>query len=56
MFVIVYLAANAEGVDKVNAALREDMKSNPLGGTAFESMIDVSAHHDELLRSTATYK
>jgi hypothetical protein len=56
MFVIVYLAASAEGLDKVNAALREELKANPVGGTAFESMIDVSAHHDELLRSIATYK
>ena len=56
MFVIVYLAASAEGLDKVNAALREALKSNPLGGAGFESTIDVSAHHDELLRSNASYK
>jgi hypothetical protein len=55
-FVIVYLAANAEGLDKVNAALRDVMKSNPLEGPAFDSMVDVSAHHDELVRTNATYK
>ena len=55
-FVILYLAANADGLDKVNAALDEAIKSDPLGGVAFESMIDVSAHHDELGRSNATYK
>jgi hypothetical protein len=55
-FVIVYLAANADGLDKVNAALDEAMKSNPLGGVAFESLVDLSAHHDELSVGTATYK
>ncbi len=55
-FVIVYIAANAEALDKVNAALRETMKANPLAGPAFGSMVDVSGHRDELLRSTATYK
>ena len=28
-FLIVYLATNAEGLDKVNAAVQEDMKSTP---------------------------
>jgi hypothetical protein len=56
MFTIVYIAATPEGLDKVNAALDEAMKSNPLGGVAFGSMIDVSAHHDELGRTNATYK
>lgn len=36
----VYLATNAEGLDKVNAAVQETMKSNPLGGSAFDSMTD----------------
>jgi hypothetical protein len=56
MFVIVYVAANADGLDKVNAALQQAMGSDPLGGVAFESMIDVSAHHDDLARGNATYK
>jgi hypothetical protein len=55
-FIIVYLAANAEGLDKVNAALDEELQSNPLGGAAFGSMVDFSAHQDELARSNATYK
>jgi hypothetical protein len=56
MFTIVYLTANADGLDKVNAALQQAMGSDPLGGVAFESMVDVSAHHDELARGNATYK
>jgi hypothetical protein len=55
-FSIVYLAANAEGLDKVDAALREAIKSDPLGAAAFSSMVDITAHHDELVRSSATYK
>jgi hypothetical protein len=55
-FLIVYLAATAEGLDKVNAALRETMKANPLGGPAFESMVDITAHRDDLVRANATYK
>ena len=55
-FTIIYLAANAEGLDKVNAALEAAIKADPLGGVAFGSMVDISAHHDELGRSMATYK
>lgn len=55
-FWIFYLAANAEALDKVNAALRATMKANPLGGPAFASVTDFTAHRDELVRTTATYK
>ncbi|HXZ79212.1 MAG TPA: hypothetical protein VEG30_04725 [Terriglobales bacterium] len=55
-FVIVYIAANAEGLDKVNAALQNTLKANPLTGPAFGSMVDFSAHRDSLLRTNATYK
>ncbi|MGA8502625.1 MAG: hypothetical protein WB683_13820 [Candidatus Sulfotelmatobacter sp.] len=55
-FVIVYLAAGADGLDKVNAALRETIRSKPLDGAAFDSMVNMAGHHDELVRSSATYK
>jgi hypothetical protein len=55
-FAIVYLAPNAEGLDKVQAAVQEAMKSNPLGGSSFGSMTDLSHHRDELVRTNATYK
>lgn len=55
-FFIYYLAADAEGLDKVNAAIREAVKSNPLAGPAFGSMVDFTPHRDQLLRSSATYK
>jgi hypothetical protein len=55
-FWVFYIAANAEGLDKVNAALQAALKANPLGGPAFGSMVDSTAHRDGLLRSNATYK
>jgi hypothetical protein len=55
-FLIVYLATNAEGLDKVQAAVEEALKANPMGGPAFGSMTAMPAHRDELVRTTATYK
>jgi hypothetical protein len=55
-FWIFYLAANAEALDKVNAAVRESFKSNPLGGPAWESLVDFADHRDYLARTSATYK
>ena len=55
-FSIVYLGTNAEALDKVNAAIRESFKANPMGGPAFASMVEFSQHRDELARTNATYK
>jgi hypothetical protein len=55
-FLIIYVAASAEALDKVNAAVQQGMRSNPLGGSAMESMVDFSAHSDELARTSLTYK
>jgi hypothetical protein len=55
-FWLFYLVANAEGLDKFNAALRESMKSNPLSGPTFDSMVDFNVHRDILVRTNATYK
>jgi len=55
-FWIFYITANAEGLDKVNAALRETMKANPMNGPAFGSMVDFTPHRDNLVRTNATYK
>jgi hypothetical protein len=55
-FLIIYMAASAEGLDKVNAALLETLKSNPLDGPAFGSMVDFTEHRDFLVRTNATYK
>ncbi len=55
-FYLFYITPNAEGLDKVNAALRETMKASPLGGAAIGSMVDFTAHRDDLARTNATYK
>ncbi len=56
IFVIDFIAPNAEGIDKVQAALRDANKNSPLAGPAVNSMVDWSRHHDFLMRTTATYK
>ena len=55
-FWLFYFTASAEGLDKVTAAVRNAMKANPLGDTAFDSMVDFTAHRDYLARTNATYK
>ena len=55
-FWLFYLAANAQALDKVNAALRDTVRSNPLIAPTFGSMVDFTEHRDYLARSSATYK
>jgi len=55
-FWIEYIAGSAEDLDKVNAALVQAEKANPLGGPAFASMADFTPHRDNLVRGVATYK
>jgi hypothetical protein len=55
-FYLFYVAANADGIDKMNAALRDTLKANPLIGPAFDSAVDFTAHRDFLDRTNATYK
>jgi hypothetical protein len=55
-FWIFWIAPTAEGVDKVNAALAETLKAQPLTGPAIDSMVDFTPHRDLLARTNATYK
>jgi hypothetical protein len=55
-FWIDVISPNAEGLDKLTAALLDRSKTNPLAGQAFESMIDLSSHRDSLSTSTVSYK
>jgi hypothetical protein len=55
-FYLFYLCPNADGIDKINAALRETLKANPMVAPAFDSVVDFSAHRDYLDRTNATYK
>lgn len=55
-FSVVYICPTAEGLDKVNAALQAAMNSDPMGGYAFNAVIDISAHRDELIRGDGVFK
>jgi hypothetical protein len=55
-FWVIFIATNADGLDKFNAAVRDLHKSNPLGGPAIGSMVDFTPHRDYLSSSTGTYK
>ena len=55
-FWIDVISPNAEGLDKLNAVLMNAVKTNPLSSAAFQSMVDSSAHRDNLATSTVTYK
>jgi len=55
-FWVDVISPNADGLDKLNAALQETAKKNPLGGHALESMVDLAAHRDSLTSSSVTYK
>jgi hypothetical protein len=56
LFFIFYLTPTADGLDKASKALQDTLKSNPLIGPAFDSMVDFTAHRDYLDRTSATYK
>jgi len=56
IFAIVWIAANADAVDKVSAAIQAALKAQPLGSPAFASMVDFSKHRDQLWRGTGIYK
>ena len=56
MFDIFFITPKAEGLDKVNAALRDAIKANSLAVPAFASMVDFAAHRDSLARGSFTLK
>lgn len=55
-FWVDVIVANADGLDKFNAAVRDAMKSSPLAGPAIGSMVDFTSHRDYLSRTNVTYK
>ncbi|HEY3852202.1 MAG TPA: hypothetical protein VGL87_14595 [Steroidobacteraceae bacterium] len=56
VFFLVYITPTGEGQDRVNKALGESIKADPLAGPAFNSMVDFSVHRDLLVRGDVTYK
>jgi hypothetical protein len=55
-FFIFYITANAEGLDKTSAALREATSANALAIPALVSMVDFTPHRDFLGHANATFK
>jgi hypothetical protein len=55
-FLIAYLSTTQEGLNKANDAVQKTLKSPPLKGPAFESLVDVKASRDVVVRSYAVYK
>lgn len=55
-FWVVFIAPNADGLDKFGALLQDASKKNPLNGPAIGSMVDFTVHRDELASTTVTYK
>ena len=55
-FWVDVISPNPDGLDKLNAALRDAGRANPLNSQALDSMVDLAAHRDNLASSTVTYK
>jgi hypothetical protein len=55
-FLIAYLSATKEGLDKAHHAVQERLKSHPPKSPALDSLIDVKASSDVVVRSYAVYK
>ena len=55
-FWVFWITPTAEGLDKVNAALGDALKAQPLIGPAIDSMVDSTPHRDFLAHTDATYK
>ncbi len=55
-FLIAYLSATSDGLDKANNAVQKILKSNPPKGPAFDTLVDASASRDVVVRSYAAYK
>jgi hypothetical protein len=55
-FWISFITAKAGGLDKVNAAIAETFKANPLIGPTFVSAVNFAVHRDYLYRTEATYR
>jgi hypothetical protein len=55
-FWIFYTFTKTDSIDKVNTAIRETLKANPLDEPAFDNMVDFSEHRDYLVRTNAAFK
>jgi hypothetical protein len=55
-FALVFQTQTPEGLDKVQAAIRDTTKEHPLSGAAFGSLTEDKAHRDYLMKGDGAYK
>lgn len=55
-FLIAYLSEKSEDLEKANKAVQERLKTRPSKGAGLDSLIDVKASRDVIVRSYAVYK
>ncbi len=55
-FAIVYVTPTPEGLDTVQAAVRDSVKDHPLSIDAFGSFVDDKGHRDELGKGNGIFK
>jgi len=55
-FALVYITQTPEGLDKVQAAIRDSGKAHPLSGEAFDSATEDKGHRDYLMKGDGAYK
>jgi hypothetical protein len=55
-FAIVWVSPQAEGIDKVLAAIRATREGEALSNAAFLSMVDLKSHRDELNKGNGVFK
>ena len=56
VFFVSYVAPTPEGLDKVQMAISDKSKTQPLLGSAFGSMTESAGHRDELIKGDGTFK
>lgn len=55
-FWVDYITPNSAGLDKVNAALGQAIKTSTFAGQAFDAMVESGDHRDFVSHSNVTYK
>jgi hypothetical protein len=55
-FAIVWVSPQADGIDKVGAAIRATREGAALNNAAFLSMVDYKTHRDELNKGNGVFK
>jgi hypothetical protein len=55
-FMIVTVSKDPASIDKIDAAIMAAIKAHPIEGIAFDSLVDMSAHRDEMGLGNGVFK